>query len=131
MTKEGLKEYEDLLMEVKELEQETEEIRTQINALVINNYTEDLNCSKQKEKLLTSMEALYTALLYKKEKAVKTRLDIEQAIDVLPARERRIIRSYYIYGKLWEDIANEMGYSIQHIWRLHSNILKKLRDNES
>lgn len=57
--------------------------------------------------------------------------EIEVAIDSLDdPTERLLMRKRYIEGKRWEQVAVEMNYSINHIWRWHGNILQKMRDNE-
>jgi DNA-directed RNA polymerase specialized sigma subunit len=62
---------------------------------------------------------------------IDIRQAIEQAIAYLEPSERHLMRLRYIDGRRWEEIAVEMHFSIQHIWRLHGIILQKMRDNES
>lgn len=59
------------------------------------------------------------------------RQEIEQAVNAVPDEVQRevLTRRYLLYQK-WEVIAEEMCYSMQHIFRLHSFALKKMRVNE-
>lgn len=56
------------------------------------------------------------------------KLAIENAIETLEPRERRLVRLYYIDGLTWEQVCVEMHYSWNHIHRLHRAVLEKLRD---
>ena len=40
--------------------------------------------------------------------------------------QREILTRRYLMGQRWEDIAKSMGYSRQHITRLHGYALKKM-----
>lgn len=60
-----------------------------------------------------------------------TLIKIETYLSKLEEKERFLMHSRYISGTSWEQIAVDMGYSIQHVWRMHGDILKKMRDNES
>lgn len=57
--------------------------------------------------------------------------EIELAVNAVPDEVQRevLTRRYLLYQK-WEDIAEEMNYSVQHIFRLHGAALKNMRVNE-
>lgn len=59
------------------------------------------------------------------------RREIERAVNAVPDEVQRevLTRRYLLYQK-WEVIAEEMNYSVQHIFRLHCSALKKMRVNE-
>ena len=59
--------------------------------------------------------------------AKKKMLEIEEIIDGLDEREKRLVRLRYIYNLKWEEICVEMNYSWRQIHRLHSDILTKLK----
>lgn len=52
--------------------------------------------------------------------------DIEELIDSLGSRERRLMRHRYIEGLRWEKVCVKMGYEWAQAHRLHRNILDKL-----
>ena len=60
-------------------------------------------------------------------------IEIENTIECLDGKEQYLIRSRYtqIPTHSWEQIAVDMCYSIQHVWHMHGEILKKIRENES
>ena len=51
---------------------------------------------------------------------------IESALIVLNPTERALIRLYYFDLHTWEETAELMNYSYQHIHRIHSAALEKL-----
>ena len=55
--------------------------------------------------------------------------DIEELIDSLGPRERRLMRHRYIEGLSWEKVCIKMSYAWAQTHRLHSEILDKLLDN--
>ena len=41
--------------------------------------------------------------------------------------QRTVLVAYYINCKTWEEVADELGYDIRHIHRIHGEALKKIR----
>ena len=79
--------------------------------------------------LIAELESIEREYLIKNELAIKELVKIETAISTLeiPA-ERILLRKRYIEGKRWEQIAEDMSYSIRQIHRLHSKALRKLKN---
>ena len=76
--------------------------------------------------LTAKIITLDNILITKLSKLVDFQIEIEEAIDTLESADRLLMRLRYIDGKKWDDIADEMGYSIQRVWQIHSSALKKL-----
>ena len=57
--------------------------------------------------------------------------NIETVFAGLDERESALMRAYYVDGLRWDQVANLLGYSVQHAWRLHGAILQKMRETES
>jgi DNA-directed RNA polymerase specialized sigma24 family protein len=131
--KSKLKQYINLVREIDRLEAEKMQILAKLQAPPL---PEKLLCGKGQVsdpvgnaavKLVKISNMIDTQL----DKLIDLRQEIEQAIANLEPSERHLMRLRYIDGKRWEEIAVEMHYSIQHVWRLHGIILKKMRDYES
>ena len=61
------------------------------------------------------------------DKLVDLKTDITHLIKNLDSHEHQIIlEQRYLYFKPWEQIAVDMGYSIQHTFRLHDAALTEL-----
>jgi DNA-directed RNA polymerase specialized sigma subunit len=87
---------------------------------------------KREQALVEKLVALQKLYNEKWDELLFLRLRIEEAISSLDdSIERRLMRLRYFEGKRWEVIAVEVGYSIQHVWRLHGFVLEKMRENES
>ena len=74
---------------------------------------------------------------YKNELMDKCR-QAETMIESLTASEqRRVLRAYYLPdihhdNKLlptWEDVADQLGYSVQNVWVIHGKALKELNEH--
>ncbi|MDL2252652.1 DUF1492 domain-containing protein [Ruminococcaceae bacterium OttesenSCG-928-I18] len=60
------------------------------------------------------------------------RLQAAMEINKLKSTEERVVlQMRYLACRKWEDIADDLGYSVQHIYRLHGCALEKMRVNES
>ena len=58
------------------------------------------------------------------------RTEAELAIDFVKfPDEREVLTRRYIMYQKWEDIAEVMGYSRQHITRIHESALKHISEN--
>jgi RNA polymerase sigma factor (sigma-70 family) len=68
--------------------------------------------------IIRDYEEIETSLMSKK-------MEIENLIDGLDdPRESVLLRLYYINGKTWQDVADEMGYSASMIFKLHKNAMR-------
>lgn len=59
---------------------------------------------------------------------VDQRQKVIQALEILPEDEHTIMHKYYVLGKSWEDIANEVNKSRQTVWNWKISALKKLSE---
>lgn len=78
------------------------------------------------EKLL-ALEAKYNK---RKADYVDERQTIERAIEKLDPTQRALIRLYYMDLKTWEETAEALRFSTQHVHRIHAAALIEL-SNES
>lgn len=73
---------------------------------------------------LESLRELYT----RKITAWYTRQEeIEAAMVNLTPTEATVIRSYYFRRNKWEVVANEAGYEVRNVTRIHGTALEKMR----
>lgn len=100
MTKQELREYRALKMEV-----------AQLACLSVENGDEP------------KLHELYSRKL---DQCRAKLLEIERAIDALQARERVLLRAYYVRCMTWEDVAEMMSYDVRQVHRIHGWALRKL-----
>ena len=55
----------------------------------------------------------------------------EESMSVLPMMERRVLTMRYLDGDGYQRIANDLGRSIDHIFKLHRRGLKKILSEDS
>lgn len=128
--KERLKEYRNLEKEIRKLEEEVEVIYTKATApgkyrLSHEQHSPNLEPDRMAE-LVSDMTDKALMLGNCIRQAKNERQAIEDMISSLKPAERQLIRMRYVEGLRWENIAVELTYSIQHVWRLHGNILSRL-----
>ena len=67
--------------------------------------------------LETEIDCQQTALL-------RMRCEILQAIDAIQDDTlATLLTAYYVNGKTWEAVAEQMGYALRHLMRLHEKAL--------
>ena len=60
---------------------------------------------------------------------VDEKKELISIINCIPnAGERIVLEKRYLCFMPWEDIATEMNYSIQHVFRIHGEALKTVED---
>lgn len=127
MQKETLLAYSDLQREIKDIEENIERIKTRsrMAAGIVtgrNKTTEDrMAADMAKEEQLIE--------LYRKRltQSAELQIEIEQAINSLPERERVIMRYRYVDGLSWNKIKRKVNYS-DHVYRIHARALKILKN---
>jgi DNA-directed RNA polymerase specialized sigma subunit len=129
MTKERLKQYRWLKLEMEQL---TERLAEHLESSKAGSVSYDGlpgggQLSDITADLAIKSVELYDALLRKKAECMRLCAEIEESIDTLEPKLRAIMRDYYINGLSWERIAVNCNYSVKHVWRIHGYALKKLR----
>ena len=60
------------------------------------------------------------------EKLIQSQTEIEELIDQLGSKERRLLRYHYIDGLTMEQAGERMGYVERHAHRVHASALRHL-----
>ena len=65
-----------------------------------------------------------------KVKSINRKIDFYNLLDqvILTENEKKMMILYYVEGKSLDYIADELGYSVQGISKMHKRILNKLED---
>lgn len=132
MDKERLKEYKWLMENIQELEDRLLEIDTTLQKITSSMGADRVQTTPDPDKwteLLHQKMQVQKKINKELEKAYKEMQAIEDAINGLDEREKRLMRLRYIKGLEWEEICVEMHYAWRQIHYIHSDILKKLRRN--
>ena len=133
MTKEQLREYQNIKREAEQLQTMIEELEAPLyspksqqltgmpHAPARGNATENMA-----DKHLELLER-YRAKLRELNTA---RLLIEDAIDSLESVDRRLLRLRYIEGLTWEAVCVLTDYSWRQVHRRHAKALEKLKEKK-
>lgn len=62
------------------------------------------------------------------DKYVDYKRKVVKALEKLPEKEYGVLHRHYIRYMTWEEVAEDMGYSTTHIWRIKRNALYMLAD---
>lgn len=133
MTKERLRSYRDLRRELRQIERKVESIETTLYSPKIPRLTgmpAAPGGGNSKEDLAAKHLELLEYYEAKQAELVAEQLAIEKSIEVLPYRERTLLRLYYIDGLTWEEVCVNMNYVWSRIHEIHGMALRMLREKE-
>ena len=127
MDKKRLQEYIWLQKEATQLQERIEELEARATKQTSIITDEPRGTSIDKVDIILEIVELTKAYDEKKTEAVQCMIEIEEAIEKLPARERYLMRSRYIERKEWTQIAVDMSYSWRQVHRVHANALRSMK----
>lgn len=134
MTKERLREYRAIKLERDKLQQDIEELEAVMygasSSKLSNMPRSGNNGSSSVENHALRHDELLRRYKQKEAELSAALLEIENAIETLPPRERTLVRLYYAKGLTWEAVAVEMGYCWRQVHRIHSDALEALKAKE-
>lgn len=127
MDERELKEYGALQREICELREEKEQLEAQaLGAVRCEGMPGSGMPGDPVGNLAAMLSALDLLISEKERQLAESRVAIEKALSVLNCQDRCLLRRRYIYGDGVEVIARTLGYSQQHVWRLHKRALRRL-----
>lgn len=130
ITKYDLRKYRIIRAEVKQLEEQIEELELSMivpGCHVMTGMPAYHSTDHDKiGNIIAKASRLRSLYLDKMNKLLDTQAEIESALDGLDREEQRLIRLYYFNDYTWEEVAVQMDYTWRHIHRLHKKILEKL-----
>ena len=109
MTKEELRQYRSIKIEICQIERRIEEMEGR---------SDDVG-------VMDALRGLYRAKL---QELVDCQIRIEQAIESLTPTERELMRLRYIDGAEWMDVAETIHYEWTQTHRIHAKALAKIKN---
>ena len=133
MTKEELKQYQDIKRELAKLERTLQRINEDMQAPRTSNLTgmpksQPIEGSNSWVAKIDEKNEILEMYAQKKEELKAALLTIEQAIDTLEPQERTVLRLHYIDGLTWEQVCVEGFFSWRTAHRIHARALEKLKN---
>ena len=111
MTKEQLRQYRSIKIEVSQIERRLEELER-------TNHDYD-------REIIQPLRDFYQAKL---EELIAGQLKIEKAIESLNPTERELMRLRYIDGADWTEVAATINYEWAQTHRVHARALNKIKN---
>ncbi|MBQ6944441.1 MAG: hypothetical protein IJN43_08945 [Ruminococcus sp.] len=135
-TKEYMKMAKTLIRRINRKYREADTIREQLSAPKSPSFSD---MPKTVSPQHNSMEVGIARIMELENEAVAAEKELEtlksvfhtEISNIANPEYRDILIKRYLEFKVWNIIAAEMGYSTQHIYRLHTKAIEKLRVNES
>ena len=130
MNRAELKQYKNIFMEIKELEEEIADLENGLRRRgeSVRGASGPKDFTGDGAALILDLKALLTVKI---EILTSLRIDIENSFLGLSSQQRRVMRKKYILGKTNQVIANEMYMSIDNVKRIHSQILRKIEGDRA
>lgn len=127
--KEYLRKFRYRALKIELLTREIERLNTIAESTSIS-YNEKVQCSQSDSaELLAKLVDKKDELLKEKQAYLESYMYIDRLLNEIGSVELEcIIRLRYFDGLVWEDIAEEMKYSIRWIHHLHGKAISKLQN---
>lgn len=127
MTKRELSKYYHLSNEIKEIEEQINELSNSlIGSPILTGMPHGSGTSNPVEQKASLLINLKNKLEKRKNKSLQELIKIEVYIASIEKSEiRTLFTKRYIQFKQWEEIADEMHMSISSVFRKHSDQLKR------
>ena len=130
MTKEELKEYKKMKLELKQINEYITKLnydKDRIKSPLYSDMPKSFNIDNSIENILIRLEEETEKYYNLYEKAIEKRIEIENNICTLESPlERTLMRYRYIECKSWEEICILMNYAWAQTHRIHARALKNI-----
>lgn len=127
--KEYLWGYQREMRQLKRLEEELAELRlSKMCPSVIQDGMPHASGGGDLSGYMVQVDKMERKIQKARYKRIRKFKEIRDRIERLEDENEKDVLAYrYILGKKWEDIAVKMGYTWQHIHRIHSNALENFK----
>lgn len=147
-----MRQYQEALTDIRNLEAEAEEIESMAMSMTSHPEMVSVKCGKDKDgkdkfeeqvmdqvqsssrkdrmaDLATRVADLELEIMGLRSQALGKLKLVEEVIAAVDNRDyRQLLHRRYIEGNNWKQISTAMGYSCQHIYRKHGWALQKVRE---
>ena len=134
ITKYDLRKCKHLKMEIMDLQDQVNELTNMMTSPRISQLTGMPGGGNSGRDNVTNAIAKadkLRSLYYEKFGAlVGLQMDIEKAIEPLPAEDQMMLRMYYFSNYTWEEVAVRMGINWRSAHRRHAAILERVAQDE-
>lgn len=130
MTKEQLREVRARSFELRQIRNQLQALETRMYSIGGQQFSVTPRGGNSRGHTMDDLVSGHVRLqkLYQQKLVALEReqAEIEEALSVLTANERLIIRARYFEGKSWDDVCRAVHYEWAQTHRLHGSALRKL-----
>lgn len=130
--KEFLRQYQEALTDIRNLEAEAEEIESLAMSMTVSTDGERVQSSRKKDRmaeLATKVADLEMDIMGSRTTALEKLKKIRMVIHQVENKDyRQLLHRRYIEGDTWEKIAVSMGFNYRWVLRLHGRALKEITE---
>lgn len=131
-----LREYRFLKIRIRRLEKEIEELQLDAQSVSGVSYEERLASNRSQE---APFEKLVFRIREKEAKKLELLNELYAKVDEVEAiiasvedeRKKAILEFHYLDAMKFEDIADKMNYSVERIYQLHREEIRRIEDENN
>lgn len=133
--KEYLREYRRVTRRVNQIDEEIQRLRAERDSITVkaDGMPSGSGISDRVARLAVKIADKETEYIARREELLQMRTEVvETILAVADDKQSQLLYLRYIKGMKWEEIADEMGYYLRHIHRIHGHALpavQKIIDN--
>ena len=125
--KQELNEYRENIKYIEEKINDTEEVKTRVEKVTSTlSLTKTNSSSESPDRFadaINRLEELKVDCTEKMKELLIKKFNIDDKIDSLEQPYRNVLFYRYTRGKSWQDVAKELGYTLDYIYDLHGEAL--------
>ena len=134
MVKEYLRSVRNLNKEIKARQRHREQLYATVTGSAIKLKTVNVQESAPDDKLAAVMADIYELDNKIQDSIIELTAKQAHALDLInsvaKSEYRSLLINYYLNAYSWEETANMLGYSVQHVFRMHGEVLRELDEKD-
>jgi DNA-directed RNA polymerase specialized sigma subunit len=121
--------YKAYKQKQKRLEEQLEELRqTEMSPSLIVSDMPGAHNQRDLSDYAAKYDVLWNQIIKARKDTIERFTEIQQQIELMEdGNEKTLLTLRYLRHKKWEDIAEEMAYTWQHVHKIHANALKNFK----
>lgn len=134
MVKEYLRSVRNLNKEIEARQRHREQLYATVTGSAIKLKTVNVQESAPDDKLAAVMADIYDLDNKIQDSIIELTAKQAHALDLInsvaKSEHRSLLINYYLNAYSWEETANMLGYSVQHVFRMHGEVLRELDEKD-
>lgn len=134
MVKEYLRSVRNLNKEIEARQRHREQLYATVTGSAIKIKSVNVQESAPDDKLAAVMADIYELDNKIQDSIIELTAKQAHALDLInsvaKSEHRSLLINYYLNAYSWEETANMLGYSVQHVFRMHGEVLRELDEKD-